>query len=77
MQRILFTIDSGLKMAFLAQAPLFALCLIAGLLWGGSGAEPGLEAVGRWLSTYGPIFAPPLAVAGFVLGVLPGEAAYE
>jgi hypothetical protein len=77
MQRILFTFDFGLKMALLAQTPLFVLSLILGLTWGASGLEPGFEAVGRLLSSYAPIFAPPLAVVGFLAGVLPGESACE
>ena len=77
MKRFLFTFDAGLKMALLAQAPIFALCLIVGLTWGGSGVEPGFEAFGKLLSSYAPIFAPPLAVVGFFFGVLPGEPARE
>jgi hypothetical protein len=77
MQRILFTFDAGLRTAILAQAPLLLLCLIAGLAWGASGVEPGVEAIGKWLAWSAPLFAAPLAVVGFLLGVLPGEPACE
>jgi hypothetical protein len=77
MERLLFTLVTGLKMALLAQAPIFLLSLVIGLTWGASRIEPGFEAVGRWLWSCGLLCGAPLAVVGFLVGAVPGESLQE